>query len=133
MLRKIASTLIIFFLIPQWVYAESAAKELQSLYATQGADAYSAKTGGSKWKREVASKNGDNRSCSTCHTADLRQSGKHIKTKKVIQPMAFSVNKDRYTKTKKIEKWLKRNCKWTWGRECTAQEKGDFLEYLLAQ
>ncbi|MEA3244387.1 MAG: DUF1924 domain-containing protein, partial [Pseudomonadota bacterium] len=31
---------------------------------------------------------------------------------------------------KKIEKWFKRNCKWTLGRECTAQEKADFLAYI---
>ena len=34
---------------------------------------------------------------------------------------------------KKIEKWFKRNCKEAWGRECTAQEKADFLTYLITQ
>ncbi len=44
--------------------------------------------------------------------------------------MAVSVNPERFTKTKKIKKWFKRNCKWAWGRECTAQEKGNFLTYF---
>jgi len=47
--------------------------------------------------------------------------------------MSARVNAERYTDEKKIEKWFKRNCKDTWGRECTAQEKGDFLTFLLAQ
>jgi hypothetical protein len=44
--------------------------------------------------------------------------------------MAPSVDAERYTDLGKMEKWFKRNCKWTWGRECTPQEKGDLLEYL---
>lgn len=47
--------------------------------------------------------------------------------------MAASVNPKRYTKMKKINKWFKRNCKWTLGRECTNQEKGDILKYLSQQ
>ena len=120
-------------LCPQIGQAQNAARELQKIYATQGAVGFSAERGGAKWGLEVQSKSGDKRSCSTCHGADLAQAGQHIKTKKNLEPMAFSVNKERYIKTKKIQKWFKRNCKWTWGRECTVQEKGDFLEYLLAQ
>ena len=44
--------------------------------------------------------------------------------------MAPSVASGRYTDPGKVEKWFGRNCLWTWGRECTAQEKGDLLEYL---
>jgi len=33
----------------------------------------------------------------------------------------------------KTEKWFLRNCKWTMGRTCTAQEKGDFLAYFQSQ
>ncbi|MFK5970948.1 MAG: DUF1924 domain-containing protein [Candidatus Marithrix sp.] len=29
-----------------------------------------------------------------------------------------------------IRKWFKRNCKWTLGRECNAQEKGDILKFI---
>ena len=52
---------------------------------------------------------------------------------KVIDPMAPSVNSKRLTDAKKINKWLLRNCKWTFGRECTAQEKGNVLLWLSEQ
>jgi hypothetical protein len=42
--------------------------------------------------------------------------------------LAPSAQSDRFSDPEKVEKWFKRNC--TWGRECTAQEKGDFLAYL---
>jgi hypothetical protein len=47
--------------------------------------------------------------------------------------MSMKVNAERFTDVKKIEKWFKRNCKDAWGRECTVQEKADFLTFLLAQ
>jgi len=54
--------------------------------------------------------------------------GSHFKTQKIIEPMAHSKNLDRYLKVKKIEKWFKRNCKWTLGRICSDQEKCHFLK-----
>jgi hypothetical protein len=47
--------------------------------------------------------------------------------------MAPSVNPQRLTDARKIEKWFKRNCEWTWGRACTIQEKGDILRFLQQQ
>ncbi|HCS12500.1 MAG TPA: hypothetical protein DIW28_01710, partial [Zetaproteobacteria bacterium] len=44
---------------------------------------------------------------------------------KRIEPMAPSVNPERLTDPAKIEKWFGRNCEWTIGRDCTAQEKAD--------
>lgn len=44
--------------------------------------------------------------------------------------MSPAVNPKRLSDPKKIEKWFLRNCKWTLGRECTPQEKGDYLTYL---
>lgn len=85
------------------------------------------------WAREVKNEEGEIASCSTCHGTDLTKSGSHEKTKKVIEPMSHKVNAERFTEEKKIEKWFKRNCKETWGRECTAQEKADFLSYLISQ
>ena len=70
------------------------------------------------------------RNCSTCHGKDLRAPGKHTKSGKTIDPLAPSANKERLTDPKFIEKWFTRNCKWVLGRECTPQEKGDFLAYL---
>jgi len=100
-------------------------------FKSAGATNFSAEHGKQNWGKEVASKDREKRSCTTCHDADLTKPGKHNTTKKVIEPMAPGVNKERYTDQKKIEKWFKRNCEWTWGRECTAQEKGDFLKFLM--
>lgn len=100
-------------------------------FKKEGATKFSAEAGKQNWTKEVASSEGDKRSCTSCHDADLTKPGKHNKTKKVIEPMAPSVNPERFTDQKKIEKWFKRNCEWTWGRECTAQEKGDFLKFLM--
>ncbi|MBV1870236.1 MAG: DUF1924 domain-containing protein [Gammaproteobacteria bacterium] len=133
MLRKTLSIMLITYSLPQFAYTENAARELQASYQARATTPFSLDAGRIKWSQEVQHKSGRTRSCTTCHTTDITQSGKHIKTKKDIDPMALSVNKERYTDRKKIEKWFKRNCKWTWGRECSAQEKGDFLEYLLAQ
>jgi hypothetical protein len=46
--------------------------------------------------------------------------------------MAPSVNPARFTNTSKVEKWFKRNCKDVLNRECTAQEKGDVITYLMS-
>lgn len=81
------------------------------------------------------------RSCQSCHGTDLTQAGKHWRTGKLINPMSpkakpVEVDEDdgpRFSDRKKIEKWFLRNCKWTLGRECTAQEKGDFLSFLREQ
>jgi hypothetical protein len=85
------------------------------------------------WAKEVKNDEGELKSCSTCHGTDLTKSGSHEKTKKVIEPMSHKVNAERFTEEKKIEKWFKRNCKEAWGRECTVQEKADFLSFLISQ
>ncbi|RMF13675.1 MAG: DUF1924 domain-containing protein [Gammaproteobacteria bacterium] len=94
---------------------------------------FSAKRGAELWRKDGIVQKGNVVRCTTCHGEDLSQQGKHARSGKVIEPMAFSANPDRFTQIKKIKKWLKRNCKWTWGRECTAQEKGDLIEYLVSQ
>ena len=100
----------------------------------QGAKAADAQRGAALWVKTFEHNKGPNqRSCSTCHTRDLKNSGKHAKTKKQIKPMAVSVNPERLRKAKKIAKWLKRNCKWTMGRECSAQEKADVLAFIRSQ
>ncbi len=97
-------------------------------YAIQGANTADVEQGKQLWQKTF-NKNGE-RSCASCHTKDLTQNGKHIKTNKDIKPMSPSANPERLTDGKKVNKWFKRNCKWTLGRECTAQEKADFLVYI---
>lgn len=91
---------------------------------------FDATRGETLWHKKYEGEDGKERSCQTCHGKDLTKTGKHAKTGKKIDPLAPSANSERFTELKKIEKWFKRNCKWTIGRECTNQEKGDILKYL---
>jgi hypothetical protein len=95
--------------------------------ATPGFLGFSAASGEKFFK----SKHGGDWSCSSCHTDNPAAEGKHAKSDKLIKPLAPSVNPERFTETKKIEKWFKRNCNDVLDRECTPQEKGDFLSYIL--
>jgi hypothetical protein len=70
-------------------------------------------------------------SCTTCHTRDIKASGKHVITGKVIEPLSPAVTADRFTTSKKVEKWFKRNCKEVLGRECTPAEKADFIQFTI--
>jgi len=109
----------------------STVKNLLAVYSTQGVTTADAQQGRALWQKTFTGKaDFPSRSCASCHTKDLTQTGKHIKTNKPIKPMAPSVNPQRLTSVKKINKWFKRNCKWTMGRECTAQEKSDILVYI---
>jgi cytochrome c peroxidase len=70
-------------------------------------------------------------SCTTCHTPNPASPGK-TRANKVIEPLAPAANPQRFTDAAKTEKWFGRNCKDVVGRACTAQEKGDFITYLLS-
>lgn len=72
-------------------------------------------------------------SCTSCHTRNPAGTGKHAVTEKIIEPLAPAANAARFTREAKVEKWFKRNCNDVLARECTAQEKGDFLKYLLSK
>jgi len=126
----ITTTLAFGLLINLEAHA-GAVDSLQLEYQSQGAGSFSATSGEQMWKRRyLHKKSGKQRSCQTCHGKELTRSGKHARTGKVIEPLAVSANSERLTDIKFMKKWFKRNCKWTIGRECSAQEKGDFLEYL---
>lgn len=70
--------------------------------------------------------------CASCHTDSPKNTGKHAKTNKAIDPLAPSANAQRFTDAAKVEKWFKRNCNDALGRACTTQEKGDFMTYVLS-
>jgi len=78
-------------------------------------------------------KDNNGRSCTTCHTDSVLIKGRHERTGKILEPMAPSVNPERLTSRKKVNKWFLRNCKWTVGRECTTKEKGNILLWLSQQ
>ena len=134
-----------FSVVPLLAQADAVSDSMAS-YAAKGAVDASASSGESMWTKTIpfTDRKGishSDRTCSTCHNADITKTGKHKKTGKSIAPMALSVpfvavdekSIPRYSSAKKIRKWFKRNCKWTYGRECTAQEKSNILSFLVSK
>jgi len=68
--------------------------------------------------------------CASCHGATPTQPGRHASTGKTIAPLAPAFNAERFTDAAKVEKWFRRNCQDVLLRECSAQEKGDFIAWL---
>ena len=124
----VVMTTLISVLIGVNGHANTIVESQLQLYQQQGASAGDPDRGEQLWRL----KQGE-RSCTSCHGDSPAQAGKHQKTGKAIQPMAVSVNPLRYGDQKKIKKWFLRNCKWTFARECRAQEKSDILSWLIQQ
>lgn len=89
-------------------------------FSAQRGEAFFKATHGADW------------SCASCHTANPLAAGKHAKTGKPIAPLAPAANPERFTDAAAVDKWFRRNCNDVLGRACTAQEKGDVLQYLLS-
>lgn len=97
-----------------------------------GVKSFSAEEGKKLYaSRRTHSANREERSCTTCHTANPAAEGK-TPVGKVIEPLSPAANKERFTDPKKVEKWFKRNCEWVLERECTPKEKGDFITYMMS-
>ncbi|HEX5361543.1 MAG TPA: DUF1924 domain-containing protein [Fluviicoccus sp.] len=113
--------------------ADTPAGQLQQLSAgakaaNPGFNGFSAARG----QQFFTNRHGNDWSCSSCHTVNPMQSGKHDVTGKIIRPMAPAANPERFTDAAKTAKWFRRNCKDVLGRECTVQEKGDVLAWLIS-
>ena len=93
-----------------------------------GFKGFSAKAGEAFYKN----KHGGDWSCSSCHTDSPAAEGKHTVTGKLIQPLSPNANPARFTDAAKVNKWFKRNCNDVLKRECTPEEKGNLLTYLLS-
>lgn len=78
-----------------------------------------------------AHSNGEMVGCTTCHTDNPKATGK-TRANKLIEPIASIANKERFTDPAKVDKWFKRNCKDVLERACTAQEKADFIAFMLS-
>lgn len=116
------------------VSSAAAADELLPAYERGGAGPFDSLAGKAAWVTDHPAGDGEpKRSCASCHGADLSRAGRHLRTGKPIQPLAVSVDPTRLTDPAKVEKWLQRNCRWTLGRECTPQEKGDFIVFIRSQ
>jgi cytochrome c peroxidase len=127
--KQIIFTCVLLVLTTPALANEVVTKLLQD-YRNEATQPFSAETGRQLWIKSFADASGNKRSCTTCHTSDPKQTGKHARTGKRIEPLAPSVNPERLIQEREIRKWLTRNCKWTLGRECDAQEKGNLLTYL---
>lgn len=107
--------------------------ELRDGYAATARTAIPGHAGPSAARGEqfFKSTHGKEWSCASCHGARPVADGKHAVTGKVIAPLAPAANSSRFSDAAKTEKWFKRNCNDVLGRECSAAEKSDVLEYLL--
>lgn len=101
-------------------YATAAGMTTQALSADRGAALY---------RSEHPGRDGAPVSCASCHTANPMQPGR-TRVGKRIDPLAPAANPQRFTDAAKVEKWFRRNCTDVLQRECSAQEKGDFIAWL---
>jgi cytochrome c peroxidase len=69
--------------------------------------------------------------CSACHIGGMGKPGERARIRRDIKPLAPAANPARFTDAGKVELWFDVNCFYVLGRACSAQEKGDFLTYLL--
>ena len=104
----------------------SGAQQLARWQAQAGAPADAA-----RGQRLFTSTHGGDWSCASCHGKPPTGDGRHAGTGKHIAPLAPAFNPQRLTDQAKVDKWLRRNCKDVFSRECTAQEKADVLAYLM--
>ena len=101
-------------------YAQQAGMAVTALSPTRGEALY---------RSEHPGRNGTAQSCASCHTANPKQAGQ-TRVGKRIEPLAPTANPERFTDAVKAEKWFRRNCTDVLQRECSAQEKGDFIAWL---
>lgn len=70
-------------------------------------------------------------SCAACHTDNPANPGKHNETGNPIKPMAPAVNSQRFSSVNKSAAAFSKHCRDLYGKDCSAQDKGDFITYLL--
>ena len=90
----------------------------------------SADSGKAFFTRELTIR-GKQVACASCHTTNPANPGKHIVTKKPIKPLAPSANPERFSDVAKVEKNFEKHCLEIIGRDCTAEEKGNYIAYML--
>jgi len=128
------TTSIFIISVSSVIAEETAINTLMQNYQSQGAKSGNAQRGEQFWNKTFTGKPPfTERSCKTCHSSNLKNKGEHVRTGKTLKPLAPSVNETSLSKVKKIKKWFKRNCKWTTGKECSAQVKADILAFIKQQ
>lgn len=137
MKRILAAVLVV---VPVAALAAGSARDvILADYAAQAKQAdpafagFSAQRGETLFRTQWAK--GDERtpSCTSCHTDNPRGPGRNAKTGRPIEPVAVSANPSRFTDGDQVEKQFGRDCKSVLGRACTAQEKGDYVTFMMGQ
>jgi len=130
--RMVCSGLAILGMGSAMAGAADSPVSLMAQYAKQAGvpvSALSAPRGSALYRTEHPGRNGQAVSCAGCHTANPAQPGR-TRVGKRIEPLAPTANPQRFTDAVKVEKWFRRNCQDVLQRECSAQEKGDFIAWL---
>jgi len=130
MIKRIALTGLM--LLSANVAAADTPASFMARYAQQAGVAVSTLSparGEALYRTEHPGKNGTAQSCASCHTANPKQAGQ-TRVGKRIEPLAPAANPERFTDAAQVEKWFRRNCMDVLQRECSAQEKGDFIAWL---
>jgi uncharacterized protein (DUF1800 family) len=81
--------------------------------------------------RRAAEAHRDEIPCRACHVLFSRQPEGQRPTRRELRPLAPAANADRFTNEWRTEYWFAYNCKLLLQRECTAQEKGDLITWLM--
>lgn len=120
------------------------AKELVNRYATiakmqdPSYPGVSASEGKAFFNRQVIQFKGAKQSnkkiaCASCHTANPKDIGKHIVTGKKILPLSPLANTKRFSDIEKVEKQFDKHCHEVVGSDCTAQEKANYIAFLIEE
>jgi mono/diheme cytochrome c family protein len=118
--------------------ADAARNAILAAYAQQAKSENPAFAGFSAQRGEALYRakntvNPDAASCAACHTDDPTRTGRHVKTGRVIEPVAVSANPKRFTDGEKVEERFVRDCKSILGRACSATEKGDYVTFMASR
>lgn len=127
---KILSILGTILLLAPLSAAAETPQQILAKYQQQAGSA-SAARGEKFFFAKVANSKGETVSCTTCHTDNPKAIGK-TRANKAIDPLAPVANRERFTDPAKVEKWFKRNCRDVLERECTVQEKADFVAFMIS-
>ena len=71
--------------------------------------------------------------CASCHTSNPADAGKHIVTGKKIRPLSPAVNAKRFADVAHVEKQFTKHCNEVVGSDCTAQEKANYIAFLIEE
>jgi len=130
--RFLFSSLTLLAMASAGALAAETPASLMARYAQEAgvpASALSAARGAALYRTDHPGRDGQPVRCASCHTDNPKQPGR-TRVGKRIEPLAPTANAERFTDAAQVEKWFRRNCTDVLQRECSAQEKGDFIAWL---